>query len=127
MLLCFPVPWGLPEQLWQEPDASLARGGSPGSSESRVLALCWRCAKHPLLPSPPVYLLPSCSWTRCCVIGTPVSSHSQVTSAIFVCVAAEFSGGVDAFFFFQVCRFGKVAGLVCQTRSLAAGRWGSLV
>lgn len=32
MLLCFPVLWDLlaaPEQLWQEPGASLARGGSP--------------------------------------------------------------------------------------------------
>lgn len=83
----------------QEPGASFAHGGSPWEQRKPgpSPALEVREASHLLLLSL-VYLLTSRSWTRCCVIGNPrVLSRSEMTSAIFVCVAAGFSARVDAF------------------------------
>lgn len=93
---------GSPEAaISQEPGASLARGESPLGAAKAGSFPCAGGVQADRLPLPPlVYLLTSYSWTRCCVIGNPrVLSCSEITSAIFVCVAAEFSGGVDAFFF----------------------------
>lgn len=102
MLLCFPCRRCAPKQLHGRSPRRFLRSRRVPQEQRAPRPSPRRRRVSNRLPLPPlVYLLTSYSWTRCCVIGNPrVLSSSEITSAIFVCVAAEFSGGADAFLFF---------------------------